>query len=688
MAGNSPFTPREVFDGIFAMPDGVNMGVSPLLLPKTQLASGTNITVRGTLVQQRPPYQKITIPFGYPSLSQTAFETGKFQGGAYFKPDNGFESLVFQIGGRLFQITPGGTTASFQEVTIPNDPNPVAPNQVWMWQSEKWLIINDGQSKPIFFDQTVSPPSRRSTWNTQIPQKTTVAGNAGGGFVAPVVGATVSPFFTDTSQMVQGGQITFKNNGNYLVQTITSATQATIVNLTGPPGKTVANGTVVTWFTLSTELPPGGMGAYGSQNWFALPDFRQFTASDQVGDSSGTQANNYRDAVLNISRNDYLAGGGNFVVPGTAGEIKALVFVPTLDASLGQGPLQVFTPNTVFTCNVPTNFLEWQSVTNPILAESMISYGGLGQWSTVVANSDTIMRAVDGIRSEILARRDFNTWGNTPISREVDPIVSADPASLLPLTSAVVFDNRLLMTTQPVVGPQGVYWQQLIALNFDPVSSLRGKAASVYDGSWSGLNIYQVIKGQFSGIERCFALCYNATTKKNELYEILKQGQGFFDNGTERIVSAFRTGVLLREASGKTPFDLCRLVDGEIYLDSIQQTTDIQVWYRPDSYPCWIPWTKFSICAPVMTDDPLSKPGYRTRIGLGEPSGKPCEPGNNRPFRTGYFLQLRFVITGPFRFLGGKIKAVLEPQEQFARPAGCCENEVVIPIPPGAIIMA
>src|SRR5437899_7632742 len=115
---NSPFTPREVQDSFFTADAGVNMGISPLLLQKNQLASGTNVTVRGDLVTQRPPFRKIPIEFGYPSELQHAFETGKYQGGGVFRPDVGFTSILAQIGGRLFQVTPGSATASIIERTI------------------------------------------------------------------------------------------------------------------------------------------------------------------------------------------------------------------------------------------------------------------------------------------------------------------------------------------------------------------------------------------------------------------------------------------------------------------------------------------------------------------------------------------------------------------------------------------
>lgn len=693
MAASSPYTPREITDSIWAIPDGTNMGISPLMLAKTQIASGTNVTVRGTLVKPRPAFKKLDIDFGYPNSSTLDFIAGKYQGGCYYKPDNGFESLMFQVNGRLFQITPGTNSASFIERTIPGNPNPIGPDQAWMWQAEKWVIIMDGQSIPIFFDQSGAPTTRRSTWGAPPTQfnTTTTASNA----VVPAVGQNTGGVnfarVITTANMVAGDILTIETLGTFLIQVVAGADALTLVNLTATPGKPFNAGWKVTWqhAVVSTELPPGRMGAYVmGQNWFSLLDGRQFTASDQVGASSGTVGNNYRDSVLHQTQNLYLAGGGNFQVPGTSGDIRAMASGAILDASLGQGPLQVFTPNTVFSVNVPTDRQVWQDLTNPILGESIIGNGALGQWAVPSANSDFIYRAIDGIRSYAISRRDFNTWGSTPISREVDPILNRDAVSSLQFVSGVVFDNRLLMTASPTLGPNGTYWKQIIALNFDPVSSLRGKAPSVYDGSWTGLNVFQLIKGQFSGVERCFSLCYNAVTGDNELYEILKQDQEYFDNTSTRITSAFQTAVMLREVPGKTQFDLCRLTDGEIYLDSIRGQTDVQVWYKPDSYPCWVPWTKFSICNPLAQDDPTSKPGYRTRIGFGEPSGSPCEPTNGRPFRTFFWCQLRFVITGPHRFLGAKVKAVTEPQGQFAKVAGCCENEQVFSIDPNAVIVA
>jgi hypothetical protein len=680
MANGSPFVPRSIEDMVTAFPEGVNMGIAPLLLNKTQLGLGTNITVRGTMITQRPAFNLIPIQPSYPNSVLTAFQNGIFQGAEYYRPDNGMESMIAAVGGRLYQITPGSFTASIIDRTIPGDPNPNILQQAFMWQGEMWMVCNLA-GNPIFFTQTPAagdPNTRRSTWNTKIPFST----NTTHPFTILNVGiASLGVLFTSTASMVTGDILTVQNFGTFLVQTINSPTNADIVNLTGTTGKNVPTGTLVSWFHASTELPPGFMGDYNGQNWFSLTDGRQFVASDQVGASSGTQPYNYRDAVLHITQNLYLAGGGNFIVPGTAGSITAMKFGATLDASLGQGPLQVFTTDSSFSCLVPTDRLTWQNLTNPILPKSLIGFGAEGQWSTVISNSDFIFRSPDGIRSFRITRQDFNTWGNTPISREVDPFVSQDSPSLLNWASAIVFDNRILMTTGPVVANQGVYWQRLVALNLDPISSLRGKAASVYDGTWTGLNVLKLVTGKFSGVQRAFAFCLNTIQNVIELYEILPQPTlpqvinpsplaNYFDNGTNRIVSVYEFPVMLRQEEGKGLLDLVSIDDGELYFDGIRGTVDVQAWYRPDSWPCWTPWYKFQMCTPQVANDSASQPGYNVRAGLGRPDIKACD--GERPLRYGRWFQFRLVVTGPHRFLGLLVKAITQPQSQYAQPEACC----------------
>jgi hypothetical protein len=673
----------ELVDGTFAFEAGMNSGISPLLLAKSQLSFASNVTVRGTFGGPRPPYRKLALDFtlspqipGTPTTPQVGFEKALFQGACYYKPDTGPESLMVAIAGRLFQVTPAATSATVIERTIPNDLNPPAKVQAWLWQAEKWVIWNDGQSIPVFFDNLTT---RRSNYGSPQSFNTVTATTV---FIIPATGATVTITVASDANMVVGDVITVQGAGKFQIQTLSGGGVLVCVNQTGTPvGTTVPLNKAVTWSHTGTELPPGRMGVYGmGRVWESLVDGKQFLASDLVGGSSGTVVNNFRDAVLNITENLYLLGGGNFTVPGSAGDIRAMIFAATLDASLGQGPLQVFTPSTVFSCNAPVDRLTWQSLTNPILTESLIANGALGQNSTVAANGDTLFRAVDGIRSLVLGRRDFNSWGNVPISLEMDRVLVKDDATLLAYGSAVVFNNRLLITASPVGSEQGVYHQALIALNFDPISSLRGKAASVYDGLWTGINVLQVLKGQFAGVERCFAFTLDTIDGKIEVYELLPTGSlelrtfPFEDNDSVPIIWSLEGPVLLREQKHKTTFDLIRLIDGEIQISDLRGRAQFQVFYRPDEYPCWIPWVQFEVCArqPDAADATTVnfQPGFSPRSGFGQPSGMVFDSYTNRPFREAYYFQLKLIVEGFCLVRAIKVKAVIIPQPEFAKPPG------------------
>ena len=114
----------------------------------------------------------------------------------------------------------------------------------------------------------------------------------------------------------------------------------------------------------------------------------------------------------------------HFNIPGEAGEINCIVALNTLDASLGQGPLQILCDNDIFTCSAPTDATTWASLTTPILAESVIGFGGTGQNAAIVSNGDLLFKSSDGtIHSLKLARQDFNQWGNLPISQEMNRVV-------------------------------------------------------------------------------------------------------------------------------------------------------------------------------------------------------------------------------------------------------------------------
>lgn len=820
----TPFKPESLSDTLADFELGVNSGVSPLLLPKNQLADASNVTVRGTFATHRPPIRQINLSYGGNAALQAAVESALFQGGSYFAPDGSPEVLMASIAGRIFQFTPDAMgDATVLERVIPGGNNPADRSQVWMWQSESWTIVDDGISIPLFID---SGSVRRS-----LGAATSLGTVAGGGFVAPAVGATVAitlsqtytgPFgvniligsalyeVTSAGAAQTGFNYTFRNDGDTPGNSVTSGTAVKIdtgflgfttqnFNLIGydglgsPPGgsgtvvlvpldrdvpntvihqylsfdgqnvsyiygvanntvhnvpelqsthqndhtinagasvrltggtvtplgntcntfvvpavgatvpvcltqqfngpfpqsvlvggksytimaaiptppNTVINainvndnpGNVAAGTSVSTiaELQAGRMGVYGmGRNWYSLPDALSFRAGDIVGSSSGTLSFQFRDAVLKESHNQFLTTG-DFRIPGANGTITAMRFIAILDTSLGQGPLQVLTPSIVFSCAAPVDDTKWQALTNPILTETLKPKGGLGQNSTVNANSDLFFRAPDGLRSLILGQRQFSTWGNVAQSFEVSPTLDLDNQALLAYSSAVNFDNRLLLTSNPVQGPNGVYHDTLIALNFDPVSSLQGKADSVYDGVWNGLSVLQLVVGQFSSVERCFAFCFNRNTSKTELWEILTTDASTADGGGVPITWEIVSPMLFK--GGKSDREYKQLEDGEIYVDELVGTVQFTAYYKPDQWPNWVLWHSWS-----ETNDPTKKPGFRPRMGLGQPSPNDVDVDNDRPLRNFYNMQFRLVVTGHCQFLGGKFGAVTVPQPMYAKP--------------------
>jgi len=177
------FQSQEKEDGLFAFPQGMHAGIAPAMLPKTQLGFLTNGTVRGDFPMHRPTFRKINLGF---SVVQDAavFQKGKFQGAAVFNPINAQDNLVVSISGKIFQIVPAYLDATVTNIT-PDTGNPIAPNQAWMFQTERWLVINDGQSIPIFVDGTqarrsnsggykvtvknINDPNVGATYNSQTP---------------------------------------------------------------------------------------------------------------------------------------------------------------------------------------------------------------------------------------------------------------------------------------------------------------------------------------------------------------------------------------------------------------------------------------------------------------------------------------------------------------------------------------
>lgn len=568
-------TPQAIAESISVITAGMNSGVSPRLVPPNQVAFAINLTFRNGLPRTRPIFRKINLAYddGYFAEDTELLATeALFQDAHFYQAFSGGQNcLISMIGGRVFRYLLGATNGTVQDISLPDDLNDSLNPNTWMWQSEDFLIIQDGQANPLFFD---GAGLRRS----------------------------------------------MGSSGN--------------------------------------ELPPGCMGAYvQGRNWVTLPDRQSFIGGDLVYSHGFADGYGGREAVLQTTENTFLSGGGAFALPLTAGKINAMIGLATVDTSLGQGPLQVFTGNSCFSVQVPFERTMWADSQFPLMTISLTGYGALSQYSAVAVNGDIWMRSFDGLRSFRIGRRDLaSQWVNTPQSVEMEKVLLMDIVAMLDKCSGVVFDNRYLVTCSPhTVRDRGTAYRGLVALDFNNISNLTQRNPPAYDGLWTGLEILKILKGTFDGTERCFVFALDAE-EKICLYELLTDGRGRFDhNGDEDV------GVESVLESRSMPFAdggnaLKRLFCTDLFLDRLlgpgNGMLNWQAQYRSDENTNWEPWHQWTLCAPAkdcrVNDCPEFAdvfPGYRTYLRLPQPQDE-CNPITQRQTRTGYEFSLRLKWTG------------------------------------------
>ena len=570
-----PPVANALLDGISTITKGIHSGIAPRLLPLNQLAFAINLTCRNGLPRTRPAFRRVELTYA-DATTETNATTGLFQdAGFYYAYGAGESCLVASIGGHLFRYAVG-TTGAVQDISITTDLNsPVNPD-AWMWQAEDFLIINNGQGNPLFFD---GAGVRRSL------------GSAG------------------------------------------------------------------------QELPPGCMGAYvQGRNWVVLPSVasqkpsQTFMAGDLVYSHGFTDGYDGRAGCLKTEENTLLSGGGAFSVPVGSGPVTAMASVAVADTSLGQGSLQVMTRGSVFSVQVPLERTAWAETEYPLMTVGLPNYGAVGAGAVATVNGDLWYRSPDGIRSYQIARRDFNTWVNTPLSVEVERILSQDAERLLDKCSAVLFDNRLLTTCLPqFVRNHGTAHRGLVALDFNNISTLTARSDPVWEGLWTGMNVLKLVKGTFNNVERCFAFCLDCNAKI-VLYEVMKDGQALFDyngNADVNIDSFFEGRGMGYKDNGNV---LKKLLCADLYLDKLAGantgTLDFNFKFRSDEDPFWQPWHEFSLCAPMKDCSTANCPTfqnvreqYRTYLRLPDPSDV-CSSITHRMFRTGYEFQIRMWGSG------------------------------------------
>lgn len=521
---------------------------------------------------------------------------------------------------------------------------------------------------------------------------TTISGAA----VSPATGSTITVTVSSADKMEINLPATI-GDGTYNIDSILN-NSVTLTNVTATPGVAIAAGAILSFLDRnSTDRPLVWMEQ--AEEWLVIQD--GLNAPILHNGSTTRRANKIANevptgtvmvyneeigrlcvcvqgneiaigdivggptSVISFTETDYLAEGGRFRIPRKFGNVTGAIMMTNLDRSNGQGAMLFFAERGISAFNLPPTRSLWKSLNYPPQVNMPIRYGAMAQDSIVTANGDVFYRAKDGIRSFIMAIREFGKWGNVPLSREMDRVLKLDDQRLLKFSSAVLFDNRLLMTCSPRPLNGTAFHGGFVVLDFDLISSMGESSRPVYDGLWTGIQPLKILTGEFDGEERCFI--FSKTEGGGvELWEQLKKGN--FDGDDGRIQMVIES----RSMDSTKPDALKKAEAFELWIDRVAGPTDIELKFRPDEHPCWTLWKQRSVCQTIKDCDaeicgiPANyRPSYRTRLGFGSPP-ESCESSDRKPMTLGYTTQVKLTITGRCRVKMALFRSSIQPETLVA----------------------
>lgn len=407
------------------------------------------------------------------------------------------------------------------------------------------------------------------------------------------------------------------------------------------------------------EIPAATcMDYYQGRIWYAQG--RTYGAGDIVSSpASGTAAYNFRDSVIKVTENPLCFGGDNFTVPSNAGNIRAIKHAANINTQLGQGDLFISTRKSIYSLNVPITRTDWiaANVNNmPVQRVAQINNGWVNDRSVVAVNGDLFGQSLEpAIRSLRVAIRNFNEWGNVPISTAENRALQFNDRALLRFGSGIEFNNRLLETCLPRKIDQGVVHDGVIPLSFETISTLEKQLAPTWEGMYNGLQILQMFSGDFGGLDRAFAAIVSTVDGTIQIWELTTSSRT--DNQDSRVIWSFETPAF----NFSKDHELKRLAGGEIWISKLFGTVEFIYEYRTDSDPCYRFWHREVICvARNCQEDGISphecavypyptegtyREGWKWPMILPKPPVA-CNSMGSRPTDIGYQFQLRVTVKG------------------------------------------
>lgn len=592
MAGNGLYLP----DGSLNFSGGVN-SVKVTTVATENNPDGLRRNELAWLVNATVRDGGITQRWGWKKLGRVHDGSAVYRGGFMYEPTNALPYPILDIGGHLYRIDPDTAAATDLTALFPaNVPqfNPAGIDYAFFAQGLEFLIAQagDGLTKPFFWDGTTL---RRSLGiNPTTP---------------------------------------------------------------GTPGV--------------SELPAAyAMDYYMNRLWYAQG--RTYGAGDIAGGASGTLPFNFRNAILNVTENPLVLNGDNFSLPDNAqGNIRGIKHGAAIDVALGQGRLFIFTNKAVCALQVPVSRKDWIAAGNaptgnnptgiqtdmPLQTIVQLVNGAVNDRSIVAVNGDLYYQSLEpAIRSLVQSVRYFLKPGNRSISANEQRVLQFNDRALLRFATGIEFDNRLLQSALPRQTPQGVVHDALIPRDFVPSNSESDQERMpTWEGVYEGAPIFQLLKGDFGGRERAFAIVRNESDGGIDLWE-LTIGERF-----EKDDQRLQTVIEFPAYVGRSEFQYKKLIGGELWIDRIFGDVEFTMQFRPDGVTCWEPWHQWKRCAPrslaETCDNPIAYPTGKLGDTYLQTATLPMPPQNciaasGRPANQGYQFQCRLIFKGPARIRG------------------------------------
>jgi hypothetical protein len=219
---------------------------------------------------------------------------------------------------------------------------------------------------------------------------------------------------------------------------------------------------------------------------------------------------------------------------------------------------------------------------------------------------------------------------------------------------------------------------------------MKGKAPPAYDGYWDmlitrssvdyELEFYQMVKGRFHGVERCFAFVRSKNKSTGALGDIevweLMVDDGTVIKDTDVASDGTETGNKITAELETPSFDFNQigaakiLESADLWVDQLSGgTTTFHADYHPDQYPCWVNWQDWSVTAESSSsscDDLVQyEKQYRPRMRLGTPDNAE-EPAVSKPFNYGWEFAARLKWKGHARIKLFRLNTRETQEEPYA----------------------